>query len=229
MKKEDIQSLLKELEGIKKTESDIFRAYCVRFQKLLYQIPRSHHPEDKYLVYLYTNGLQVHLSFLLNKKKPKTFPEAHDMAIQIEKSLLMTMTDTMDTFSLIKLVSLGNFVEDSQERREQVSNQHDEDVIEEQEPKQDDEVSICAPPSDEAIQEPFSPAQQKEDEVSCFSSMDSNDTLFHDSESEEEMEALDEVDVPYCAIKDKEAIHDDEAITHAEKPNPSKPLHRKKQ
>jgi hypothetical protein len=89
-------------------------------------------------------------------------------------------------------------------------------VIEEQEPKQDDEVSICAPPSDEAIQEPFSPAQQKEDEVSCFSSRDSNDTLFHDSESEEEMEALNEVDVPYCAIKDKEAIHDDEAITHAE-------------
>jgi hypothetical protein len=76
--------------------------------------------------------------------------------------------------------------------------------------------STCAPPSDEAIQEPFSPAQQKEDEVSCFSSSDSNDTFFHDPESEEEMEALDEVDVPYCAIKDKEAIHDDEAITHAE-------------
>jgi hypothetical protein len=30
------------------------------------------------------------------------------------------------------------------------------------------------------------------------------------------MEALDEVDVLYCAIKDKEAVHDDEAITHAE-------------
>jgi hypothetical protein len=30
------------------------------------------------------------------------------------------------------------------------------------------------------------------------------------------METLDEVDVPYCAIRDKEAIHDDEAITHTE-------------
>jgi hypothetical protein len=118
----------------------------------------------------------------------------------------MTRTDTMDTLSLIKLVSLGNFVENPQGRREQVSNQQDEDVIEEQQPKQDDEVSMCAPPSDEAIQEPFSPAQQKENEVSCFSSRDSNDTLFHDSESEEEMEALDEADVPYCAVKDKEAI-----------------------
>jgi hypothetical protein len=216
MKIEDIQSLLKELEGIKQKESEIVRAFCARFQKLLYQIPRGHRPEDKYLVYLYTNGLQGHLSFLLNKKKPKTLAEAHNMAIQIEKSLFMTKTDAMDTLSLIKLVSHGNFVEDTQERGEQVFNQQNEDMDEEQEPKQDDEVSTCAPPSDEAIQEPFSPAQQKEDEVSCFSSRDSNDTLFHDSESEEEMEALDEVDVPYCAIKDKEAIHDDEAITHAE-------------
>jgi hypothetical protein len=32
----------------------------------------------------------------------------------------------------------------------------------------------------------------------------------------EEMEALNEVDVPCCAIKDKEAIHEDEAIMHAE-------------
>jgi hypothetical protein len=62
------------------------------------------------------------LSFLLNKKNPKTLPEAHDMAIQIEKSLSLTMTDTMDTLSLIKLVSHGYFVEDTQERGEQVFN-----------------------------------------------------------------------------------------------------------
>jgi hypothetical protein len=46
-------------------------------------------------------------------------------------------------------------------------------VIEEQEPEQeleqDDEVSTCAPPADEVIQEPVSPVQQSEDEVSCFS------------------------------------------------------------
>jgi hypothetical protein len=39
MKIEDIQSLLKELEGIKQPESKIVRAFCARFQKLLYQIP----------------------------------------------------------------------------------------------------------------------------------------------------------------------------------------------
>ena len=30
------------------------------------------------------------------------------------------------------------------------------------------------------------------------------------------MEALDEVEVPCCAIKDKEAVHEDEETTHAE-------------
>jgi hypothetical protein len=44
---------------------------------------------------------------------------------------------------------METFVEDTQERREQVFNQQNEDVIEEQEPEQDDEVSTCAPPSDE--------------------------------------------------------------------------------
>jgi hypothetical protein len=111
----------------------------------------------------------------------------------------------MDALSLMKLVSHETFVEDTQERGEQVFDQQNEDMDEEQEPEQD-----------EAIQEPFSPAQQKEDEVSCFPSRDSNDTLILDLEGEEETEALDEVDVPCCAIKDKEAIHDDETITHAE-------------
>jgi hypothetical protein len=123
MKIEDIQSLLKEIEGIKQAESDIVRDYYARFQKLLYQIPRGHRPEDKYLIYLYTKGLQGHLSFLLNKKNPKTFAKAHDMAIQIEKSLFMNRTDAMDTLGLIKIVSHGNFVEDTQERGEQVFNQ----------------------------------------------------------------------------------------------------------
>jgi hypothetical protein len=214
MKIEDIQSLLKELEGIKQTESEIVRAFGVRFQRLLYQIPQSHRPEDNYLVYLYTNGLQGHLSFLLNKKNPKTLAEAHNMAIQIEKSLFLTRTNAMDTLSLIKLVSLETFAEDPQERREQVFNQQNEDVIKEQEPKQDDEVSTCAPPADEVIQEPVSPVQQSEDEVSRFPLQDANDTVY--SENEEEKKALNEVDGPCCAIKDKEAVHEDETMTHAE-------------
>jgi hypothetical protein len=50
---------------------------------------------------------------------------------------------------------LRSFTENSQERREQVFNQQNEDMVEELEPKQNDEVSTCAPPSDKAIHKPF--------------------------------------------------------------------------
>jgi hypothetical protein len=159
------------------------------------------------------------LSFLLNKKNPKTLAEAHNMAIRIEKNLSLSRTNdhTMDTLSLIKLVSLETFVEDPQERREQVFDQQNEDVIKEKKPKQDDEVSTSTPPSDKTIQEPISPAQQNDNEVSCFPFQDTDDTLFLDSENEGEMKALNKMDIPCCTIEDKEAIHEDETITHVEK------------
>jgi hypothetical protein len=89
-------------------------------------------------------------------------------------------------------------------------------MAEELEPKQNDEVSTYAPPSDEVIHEPFHPAQQKDDEVSCFPFQDSNDTLFHDSENEGEMEALNEVDIPCCTFEDEGAIHEDKTMMHDE-------------
>jgi hypothetical protein len=207
MEMEDIQSLLKEPEDVKQAESEIVRDYCARFRKSLYQIPHGCRPEDKYLVYLYTNGLQVHLSFLLNKKKPKTLPEAHKMAMQIEKSLFMTKTDAVDTLSTMKLVSHETFVEDAQERRKQVFSQQNESMIEEQELEQNDEVSTCDLPADEIIQEPVSPVQQSEDEVSHFPLQNSNNTLLLDSKEEEEMEASNEIEVPCCAIEDEETTH----------------------
>jgi hypothetical protein len=129
MEEEDMQSLLKELEDVKQAESEIVRDYCARFRKSLYQIPQGYRPEDKYLVYLYTNGLQVHLSFLLNKKKPKTLAEAHKMAMQIERSLFMTKTDAVDTLSLIKLVSHEILLKICKREGEQVLDQQNEDVM----------------------------------------------------------------------------------------------------
>jgi hypothetical protein len=183
-----------------------------------HHIPKSYRPKGKYLIYLYTNVLLGHLSFLLNKRDPKTLAEAYNMAIQIEKNLSSSRTNdrTMDTLSLIKLVSLETFAKDPQERRQQVFDQQNEDMIKEKKPKQDDEVPTRAPPSDEVIREPVSPAQQSEDEVSCFPLQDFDDTLFLDSKNEGEMKSLNEMDIPCCTIEDKEAIHEDETITHAE-------------
>jgi hypothetical protein len=106
----------------KTKEDETVRAFGVRFQRLLYQISKSHCPKGKYLVYLYTNGLLGHLNFLLNKKGPKTLAEAHNMAIRIEVNLSLSKINdhTVDTLILTKLVSLETFTNDSQERREQV-------------------------------------------------------------------------------------------------------------
>jgi hypothetical protein len=212
LKLEDVQSLLKKLEGIKQTNFENVKVFWFKFQKLFYQIPESHRPEGKYLVYLFTNGLQGHLSFLLNKKNPKTLAEAHNMAIQIERNLLSSGINafTMDALSLMKLVSHETFVEDTRERREQVFSQQNENVIEEQEPEQELERD------DEVIQEPVSPVQQSEDKVSCFPLQNSDDTVSLNSKDEEEMEASDEMEVPCCEIEDKKAVHEDEETTHAE-------------
>jgi hypothetical protein len=211
----DMQPLLKELEGIKQTESESIRDYSTRFWNSLYQIRRGYRPEDKYLADLYTNGLQAPLSFFLSKKKPKTLTEALGMAIRIEKNLSLTGANATDILSMTKLVSHANFVENTQEKGEQIVGQQNENVSEEQEPEQeleqDDEVSTIAPPIEEVIQEPVSPVQQKKDEVSSFPFQISNDFVLLD---EEEMDVLDKVEVPCCALE--EAVHEDEETTHAD-------------
>jgi hypothetical protein len=77
----------------------------------------------------------------------------------------------------------------------------------------EDEAPVTAPQSDEALQDPVPPAQDEENEVSHFPFQFFDDTLFYDSESEEEMEPLDKLD-PLCfKIEDVEAdLPLDEAI-----------------
>jgi hypothetical protein len=131
------------------------------------------------------------------------------MAMEIEKSLFVTKTDAMDTLSMMKLVSHENFVEDTQEKGEQIVDQQKENVNEEQESEQDNEASTRAPPTDEVMHKPVSPIQQSEEEVSHLPFQDANDTVY--SEDEEEMEASNKVEVSCCKIEDKEAVHEDEA------------------
>jgi hypothetical protein len=202
IKLKDIQMLLKRLEYMKQTENETIREFQDRFEILPYQIPRSHHPRDKYLVYLYTNGLLVHLGFLLNKKGTKTINDAYYMAMQIEENISLSKKKhifsqetkvvgpkgTPDTLGLEKLLSLDIFEGREQEVEESdpnecfqsheegqefnhTSTEDNEDMVEEREPediKHDDEVLMCGPPSDEAIHELISPAQEEKDEVSHF-------------------------------------------------------------
>jgi hypothetical protein len=254
IKLEDIQMPLKRLEYIKQTKNETVKEFHTRFENLLYHIPRSHRLGDKYLVYLYTNALLVHLAFLLGKKGPKAINDVYHMAIQIKVNIFLfkrkhifspeTKFDdpegTPDTLSLERLVFLQIF-----ERREQVIDQQkvekrypnegfqsheeeqefahastkdNEDLVEEREPediKHDVEVLMCAPSSNEAIQEPIPPAQEEEDEVGHFPFQVFHDTLFYDSEGEEERESLDKMDPPYYEVEDVETSHENKTMMHA--------------
>jgi hypothetical protein len=79
--------LIKILEYMKQTKNETVKEFHTRFENLLQQIPRSHHPEDKYLIYLYTNALLVQLGFLLSEKGTRTIQEDYHMVIQIEANI----------------------------------------------------------------------------------------------------------------------------------------------
>jgi hypothetical protein len=57
-----------------------------------------------------------------------------------------------------------------------------------------EDEALVIPPSDEALQDPIYRAQDEEIEVSHFPFQFFDDTLFYDSDSEEEMEPLDKLE-----------------------------------
>jgi hypothetical protein len=88
-------------------------------------------------------------------------------------------------------------------------------MVEELKPKKNNDVSTCAPPY-EVIHQPFPPTQQEENEVSFFPFQDFDNTMFHDSESEGEVESLNEVDIPCCTVEDEGETHEDETMMRVE-------------
>jgi hypothetical protein len=203
----------------------------------LYQLPKDHYLEDKDLIYLCTDALLVHLGFLMSKNNPKTLHEAGNMALQIKENILLSRIKNVFSLGseindLEKLVSLEISTDDFQEEGKQVIDQHNtkgkaldeffqeqgiiENATEELKPEQDDEKSTCAPPPIEAVHKIFSPAQQQDSEVIFLPFQYLDDTLFLDSESEGEMESPNKVNTPFCSSEDKEAIHEDETLMHAE-------------
>jgi hypothetical protein len=210
IQQQDIPLLLQELERIKQAEDETVEYFQIKFENMLYQIPESHHPEERYLVHLFTNALLGYLSSPLNERTPRTLDEAYYIAAVIEEkvsSLDIGCLFTSSTVNGENLFTLESFVIDLQEEGEQTTDQRRiaEEIVEEPEPN--NEVSTCPLPLDEAIHKPSPPAQQQDDKVSFFPFQDFDDTLFHDSESDGEMESPNEEHFPCCTTKDKTVMH----------------------
>jgi hypothetical protein len=221
IKSEDIPILQKHFEDIKQNENETLFDFQSRFEGTLHQIPRAHRLGEEYVVHIYTHAILAHLGLPLRRRAPKTLNEAYGMAKEIKNNIFSSGINdlfTSGTFTMESLYSHENLVDDFQEEGKQTIVQHEtiEDMAEETESEQNDEVSMCVPPSDEVMQEPVSPMQQSEDEVSYFPLQNSNNTVLLDSKEKEEMETSDEVEIPCCEIEDKEAVHEDEIMTHDE-------------
>jgi hypothetical protein len=204
---EDIPLLIKNFEDIKQRENETLFDFQSRFEGTLCRIPKSHYPEMKYVVHRYTHAILPYLGVSLRKRAPRTLNDAYGMAKEIKNNIFSSgMNDlfTSGTLTMESLYSHEDLVDNFQEEGKQTAIQHEmnEDIDEEQEPEKDDEVSTCAPPADEALQDPVTPAQDEENEVSYFDSFD--DALFYDSENEEGMEPLDEPDSLYLKTEDVE-------------------------
>jgi hypothetical protein len=141
------------------------------------------------------------------------------MSARIEENISLSgmrcrfASGTLDRESLF---SLENFIVDLQKEGEQTTDRQGivEDTVEESEPN--DEASTHPLPLNEVIYKPSPSAQQQHDKVSFFPFQDFDNTLFHDSESDGEMESSNEEHLPCCTTKEEGATHEDKTVMHVE-------------
>jgi hypothetical protein len=91
-------------------------------------------------------------------------------------------------------------------------------LVEEREPedvKHEDEMLMCAPTFDKAIQDHIPPAQEEKNKVDRFPFQVFDDALFYDSKGEKVKESFDEL-YPSCCDEGndmiKEVSHEDEVL-----------------
>jgi hypothetical protein len=85
--KEDLNMLLTRLNKIIKYENEIVKYFHAKFEKLLQQIPKSHHPGGDCNLFLYIKDYLGNFGFFLGDEGLNTIQEAQEMATKIEASL----------------------------------------------------------------------------------------------------------------------------------------------
>jgi hypothetical protein len=85
--KEDPNMLLIRINNITKVKNETVREFHDKFERLIQQIPPSHHPSNNFILFLYTRAFTGKIGFLLRDKAPRTIQEAQEMATKIEINL----------------------------------------------------------------------------------------------------------------------------------------------
>jgi hypothetical protein len=79
--------LLMRLNSLTKAENETVQEFHDKFERIVQQIPVSHHPSSSFLTFLYTKAFSGQLKIFLNIMKPRTIQEAFDIATQVEAKI----------------------------------------------------------------------------------------------------------------------------------------------
>jgi hypothetical protein len=79
--------LLNKLNHMKKNKNEIVREFHDKFERLLQQIPVSHHLSHDFLLFLYTKAFTGQISFPIKDEAPRTIQEVYNMATEIEANI----------------------------------------------------------------------------------------------------------------------------------------------
>jgi hypothetical protein len=69
--KEDPKMFLTRLNNIKKVKNEIVSEFHDKFERLIQQIPASHHPSNNFLLFLYTKSFTRQMGFIIRDKDSK--------------------------------------------------------------------------------------------------------------------------------------------------------------
>jgi hypothetical protein len=79
--------LLMRLNCLTKAKNEIVREFHDKFERIVQQIPVSHHPSSSFLTFLYTKAFSGQSKFLLDIREPRTIQEAFDIATEVEAKI----------------------------------------------------------------------------------------------------------------------------------------------
>jgi hypothetical protein len=97
---EDPKMLLTILNNITKAKNETVMEFHDKFERLVQQIPKSHHPSNNFLLFLYTKNFLGKMGFLIKDKAPKTIQESQEMVMNIENNLISSKIEPFSTQSV---------------------------------------------------------------------------------------------------------------------------------
>jgi hypothetical protein len=218
--------LLMRLNYLTKAENETAQEFHDKFERIVQQIPVSHHPSSSFLTFLYTKAFFGQSEFLLDIREPRTIQEAFDIATEVEAKIPSSKKEQ----SVVLEVKIDEVVQDlipPARKEEDEVNQFPfhvfddtlfydskDEVERESLYELEDKALVIAPPFDEVIQISEALAQEEVSIVSCFPLQDFDDALFYDLGSKQVLKEPLFALIPSCYDEENNLVTNIDVFIH---------------